>query len=440
MKEIYKPKTHSSNLSKIVFFTIFITFILGIIGEICLLLMPFHTAKLLACKISITGNPKRFTKEFFHTLKVQAIFSIFFFAFVEYLLYKYKAAICLWLSFNLPDRKSISSLFKFKDISAFQVKVIILIMVIGIGFRVIRMQGIMEEDETKDYIQYAQNPVTAVSLYLGDANNHIFHTLLVSIITKIAGDSPWSIRSVAFLCGLVSVALIFLVYVSSIKNELYKDTEGIIAVSLMAFYPMLCEYSANARGYTLQIVLALLCWLFFVKIYEGKRDLILMLSLFVSLCMWTIATGLYVFIGLCFSFLIALAEKKISLKDAFVFLISTCLISLLLWSPAIVVSGIKPILFGADVNPSASGIPVNPLFLRFRNLKSIFSLSIGTFGVVISLSAVFFSLLFIDRPWKWIFVGLLCSTFLINAILKVTPPSRVWLFYFPLIALFVDFL
>lgn len=423
-------------IARLVMITVGLIGILIILGEMAIFMMPYSMAKSMAVKISLSGDPHRFTESFFGKVKGQAIWIILSLVILEAFLFLWWKKIEKWIAENFSSSNSLSSLWKCTSISRTEVYILFILIGMGIIFRLVRMQGIMQYDEMHNYLQYAQNPFVAVSAYISDANNHIFHTFLVSLSTKVFGDSIWVIRSVAFLSGILLIPLIFIL-IRSI--ETFRPVRsGWLAASIMAAYPLCCEYSANARGYTLQMLLGLLAWALFVKIYEGKRDLLLTLSFICALAMWTIATALYLFVGLIFAFCGGIFWGKIKIKDLFFFIISTSLITLVLWSPVIIVSGIQSILFNPDANPIAGGLLIDPFWLRFKNMEDIISLSLGgpVFWIIPVL--VLFGISTINWAWRCIGIGLSVSILTITALLHVTPHTRVWLFLIPLIAIFID--
>src|SRR3990172_4791582 len=104
----------------------------------------------------------------------------------------------------------------------------------------------MQHDEAYTFIAFASRPFwIAISDY-SLPNNHVFHTLLVYLAYHLLGDQPWIIRLPAFLAG---VAIIPLTYAAAAL--FYNRKVGLLSAGLAAASPLLIDYSANARGYTL---------------------------------------------------------------------------------------------------------------------------------------------------------------------------------------------
>lgn len=123
--------------------------------------------------------------------------------------------------------------------------------------RLVLLPGPMGYDESVTYVDYASRPVWAVLSDYSLPNNHIFHTLMVFLTTRLLGDAPWAIRLPAFLAGLFSVLAAFY-----LGRSLYRREAGWLAASLVAAWPTLITTATISRGYTLLGLLAMLTfWL-----------------------------------------------------------------------------------------------------------------------------------------------------------------------------------
>ncbi|HSK67562.1 MAG TPA: hypothetical protein VK888_11560, partial [Anaerolineales bacterium] len=60
-------------------------------------------------------------------------------------------------------------------------------------------------DEAYTFIQYATRGVKHILADYSAPNNHIFHTLLVSISYMLFGDQTWVVRVPAFLAGTLCI-------------------------------------------------------------------------------------------------------------------------------------------------------------------------------------------------------------------------------------------
>lgn len=116
-------------------------------------------------------------------------------------------------------------------------------------------------DEATTFIEYASRPFVVGLSYYSAPNNHLFHTLLVGIATRLFGESEAVIRLPALVAGWLTVAAAYLVF-----RLLYHRRAGLMAAALAAGSPVLVEFAVNARGYSLValfflLLMALLAWL-----------------------------------------------------------------------------------------------------------------------------------------------------------------------------------
>ncbi|MFH1059958.1 MAG: glycosyltransferase family 39 protein, partial [Pseudomonadota bacterium] len=116
-------------------------------------------------------------------------------------------------------------------------------------------------DEATTFIEYASRPLAVGLSYYSAPNNHLFHTLLVGLGTRLFGESEAAIRLPALLAGWLAVAAAYLVF-----RLIHHRRAGLMAAALAAGCPILVEFAVNARGYSLVtllflLLMALLAWL-----------------------------------------------------------------------------------------------------------------------------------------------------------------------------------
>ena len=132
----------------------------------------------------------------------------------------------------------------------------------------------MRVDEAATYLFYVRKPPLYGLVSYTLPNNHVFHTLLVSVSTFVFGNHPWAIRMPAFLAGVAMIPLAF-----AAGRRIHGDAAGLITAAFVASSSVLIEYSTNARGYTIvaAIFLGLLAlqvvvgWLFYHLGRTGVR-------------------------------------------------------------------------------------------------------------------------------------------------------------------------
>jgi hypothetical protein len=122
---------------------------------------------------------------------------------------------------------------------------LVLLMVVGTWIRLRYIGEPMRYDEAYTYNFYGRFPL-AISLSAYESpNNHIFNTLLLHISTSVFGNSEWSVRLPALVFGVASIPAVYLV------SRLFAGIgSSLVAAAATAGWPVLVEYSVNARGYS----------------------------------------------------------------------------------------------------------------------------------------------------------------------------------------------
>ena len=93
-----------------------------------------------------------------------------------------------------------------------------------------------------------------------------FYPLLMSFWVRLFGDSELSVRMLPFLCGILSIVLIYLVAL-----KLTDRLSAMIASFLLALSPVHVWYSREAVPYSMLVLLALMSVYSFYKIKEKGR-------------------------------------------------------------------------------------------------------------------------------------------------------------------------
>ena len=125
------------------------------------------------------------------------------------------------------------------------------------AMRLLYLEQPMRYDEAFSYLYYVLPSLrTAVSDY-SYPNNHVFHTVLVWVTTRLFGSSPEAIRLPVFVAGVLVVPAVWLA-----ARALAARGAGVFAAAVAAALPALILYSTNARAYMIECVaLLVLIWL-----------------------------------------------------------------------------------------------------------------------------------------------------------------------------------
>ena len=122
-------------------------------------------------------------------------------------------------------------------------------------------------DESFTYITYVSRPAVVGLSDYGYLNNHLLHTLLAHMSTMVFGNTPWALRLPAYVAGC---ALMPLTYAFARRTS--DATGGVLAAALVATNPVLMEFSACARGYSLVVACFLVTALVACDLVERDDD------------------------------------------------------------------------------------------------------------------------------------------------------------------------
>jgi predicted membrane-bound mannosyltransferase len=214
----------------------------------------------------------------------------------------------------------------------------IAVVILTLAAAIVRMPMLvtrpMGTDESASFIYYAAQPLWVPVTIYGSPNNHVLHSVLMHIAWTIFGNAEWALRLPAFLAG---IAIIPLTYFAS---RALGDRGAVLAASLAASAPTLADYSTNARGYTLLCCFVLICTIAMARILrDGKGEILFVVS--AALGFFTVPVMLYPF-----AMLVAWGRKK-ALRAA----VATIALTLVLYAPIFVVSGVASLTANPYVHP-----------------------------------------------------------------------------------------
>ena len=123
---------------------------------------------------------------------------------------------------------------------------LLVLIVIAFVLRFNYLDQPMRYDESLTFLNYAAQPLTTALSTYNEPNNHLFHTLLVHLSSRVFGDAPWALRLPAFIAGLLIIPALYWT-----AGQFFNRRAALLAAALCAVSVALIEFSVNARGYTL---------------------------------------------------------------------------------------------------------------------------------------------------------------------------------------------
>ena len=290
-------------------------------------------------------------------------------------------------------------------------------------------------DEAYTFIQYATRGVKHILADYSAPNNHIFHTLLVSISYMLFGDQTWVVRVPAFLAGTLCIPAAYFT-----ARRLFNVEQALTAAALVALTPWFIDYSANGRGYTLIVLFSLLLAnLGALLIQEQSRPALAAYAITAALGFYTIPIFLYPMAGVSLwvlaSLLTSRAPEKGRANQVWIF-IGTCLVSgilvLFLYSPVILFgTGLDSITSNEFVESRDGELFIENLRPRAVRTWESWMMGIGQPVQYLLLGGFLASMLFhrkIATQRLPLPVYLVLAIAILLVVQQVAPLARVWIY------------
>jgi len=223
---------------------------------------------------------------------------------------------------------------------------IFIIIIIAIVVRICFLFQPMRYDEAFTFTYFASKPLyIGLSSYI-EPNNHLFHTLLVHIAYLFLGNKPWVIRLPALISGILLVPASYLLI-----RKFYNKYAALLTIAIIASSSYLIEYSTNARGYSLLCLIFLLIITLAIYLKQSTNQAAwLTFALLCALGFYTVPIMLLPFgIVIMWLFLSSIIKdinitRSLMFKNLLVYSIIIVLLTLILYLPVILTSGVESIV------------------------------------------------------------------------------------------------
>ena len=137
--------------------------------------------------------------------------------------------------------------------------------IIGMVVRLASIHAPLISDELTSASIWAQMPYGKILTNYQFPNNHIFHSLLISLILKNFGAEPAWLRIPAFLSGIISLFLVYKITLKITKNHFIAYG----ALTLLGTATAPIYYSINARGHSLLMLFFLLSFQILLPLFQS---------------------------------------------------------------------------------------------------------------------------------------------------------------------------
>lgn len=295
----------------------------------------------------------------------------------------------------------------------------------------------MRYDEAFTFTNYASKTLFIALSNYSYPNNHPFHTLLVHIAYVCLGNQQWVIRLPVYFVGILLVIASYVVI-----RIFYNKDAALLTAGFVASSPALILYSTNARGYMLVYFIFLLILSLGTYILDNRNfAAVFLFAILSSLGFYTIPVMLYPFgVVIVWLFLSIIfhrsgLDRTFTLWNVSASLLIMVLLTLLLYIPVIIVSGLDSVVGNRFVTSKSWSYFASNILVALRaiwyqwneNIPTVirFFLVVGFFA-----SLVFYRRLTTYRVPIVLAVAVWCIPVLM--LQRVIPPARVWLFLLPL--------
>lgn len=317
---------------------------------------------------------------------------------------------------------------------------LIAVALLSLGLRLEYLWQPMRYDEAQSFLDDSSQPLFVTVSKYDLPNNHVFHSVLVNLATRLFGNGEAAVRLVAFIAGVaVPPAAAFLCWLAS-RSRLGMLLCGIT----LSASSILIEYSTNARGYTLVCLLTLVGWCLAVAMLKSDSRLSEWAMIVCgALGLWAIPTMLYP-LAMIWTWL-ALASGhespwqcfRRSWRSLFGIVAGTVLLAVLLYSPILLVSGPRALVGNGYVVALPFDQFVSRIPAATSDLWQLLTRDLPAIGVAILLAGL---VPFMTegppaaRQRRRLALGSLFACGVIVLAQRVLPPARVGLFLAPLIS------
>lgn len=298
---------------------------------------------------------------------------------------------------------------------------LILIFIIAFTNRLLFLSSPFRYDEAFTYYCYVNtNILNALSNY-SYPNNHIFHTFLVKITTFLFGTSLAAIRLPAFLSGVIVLPFAYLLI-----RKIFDKNIALFCSAFLACSYALIEYTVNARGYTIVLLLFVFLLLLANKKSRNQVDAfwIILIS---SLGFYTMPS--FIIPYLVFLLWLIFLSPNFLIKHLATYVLGTLALTTVLYTPVFFNTGLQSIIANKYVISEKSyQTMILETILELRKTISWFFKGFPEPSLFIAVLGGFLGLIINKRKGGFLLFSSFLSMFLIVVVLKIIPLSRSLLF------------
>ncbi len=256
--------------------------------------------------------------------------------------------------------------------------------ILGLALRLWFATAPMRYDEAFCFETFVRHGLRSV-FYYPIPNNHVLGSLLEYCSVKLLGSSPLAIRMPSILAGVLLIPL-----TSAVCRRLNRGRTAGFAALAVAVDPYLVLYSANGRGYSLQI-LAVLLLVYAALDAQGRlgRRASVKMSLLAALALWIMPSSIYALAGIALWLSLLSFDETRSWKAGILdlpipFLGVTAFLSSILYLPVALLSGgLQAVTANRWVAPLPFAAFLQAIPGHVLAVLHFFSAGLGSFAVLL---------------------------------------------------------
>ncbi|MGH3134079.1 MAG: glycosyltransferase family 39 protein, partial [Gaiellaceae bacterium] len=318
---------------------------------------------------------------------------------------------------------------------AYYVAALGVVLLTGVVLRIVFLDVPVRYDEATTYDNYVSKPLYVGLANYSTPNNHLFHTFLAKLSVTTLGDAPWALRLPALLAGIAVLPATF-----ALGRMLYGRTAALLAAALVAASSTLVEYSTNARGYTIVVLLTLFALIAATRVLEGE-----------SLGAWAViavagALGLHavpimlyplggIFVWLVVSGVAAGRPVSAFLRRMAGCALATAVLTGILYAPVLAASGVRSVTSNEFVEPRSWSAFLELLPGHVRDTLDTWHRDVPLAVTVVLAIGLLGSLVLTPRFSRFPvppLPAIVAWALPLLVVQRVVPFTRVWLFLVPL--------
>ena len=263
------------------------------ICAIALSVLPYDILKTFLDRLAGDGNAEIFTPLLHNGLRwVPGVGGVFLLTFGMVLWLHPQALDWLkreWRQVG-PDLRRLARDFNSKNFPKYERLMLAAMMLLYVVVAVVlSVRAPLRYDEAYTYMEFARHSFWQVISDYHVVNNHLFHTVLAHISTRLFGSGWLALRLPALSAGLLLIPSLY-----ALGRGMYHEKIGMVTAGMFTLSPVFMLYATSARGYSWVMLFTVWALLLALRL-QARTDRAAWLLLVVcgAFGVWTIPVMVY---------------------------------------------------------------------------------------------------------------------------------------------------